>query len=150
MTSKRQRLVFVSVLAALMVAGFALLAIVLRTNLNGYQTPSDVLAQDLIVGQVLSVGGLVVPGSLQAIETPLGSRFVVADALAELQVVREGSLPDLFAEGELTQVQGPLIQLDPLTLSATKVLAKHDQFYVPVTAQRALDAVRANAPSPGS
>ena len=131
-----------------MAGGFALLATVLRANLDGYQTPGDLVDQDLTLGQVLSVGGLVVPGSLQAIDEPLGSRFVVADAVAQLQVVHEGPLPDLFAEGELTQVQGPLIQLDPLSLSATKVLAKHDQFYVPVTAQRALDEVRAQVQTP--
>ena len=142
MRSTRQRLIFVLILAALMAGGFALLATVLRGNLDGYATPADLLDRDLAVGQDLSVGGLVVAGSLQPIDDPLGSRFVISDGLAEVVVLREGTLPDLFEEGELTEVQGPILSLNPLTLSATKVLAKHDQYYVPVNAQDALDEIR--------
>ncbi len=142
MRSTQQRLFFILFLLVLIGGGFTLLATALRQNLDGYATPSDLLNRELEVGQVVSVGGLVVVGSLQAINDPLGSEFVISDGLAQIRVIRAGTLPDLFAEDELTEVQGPILSLNPLTLSATKVLAKHDQYYVPVDAQQALDGVR--------
>lgn len=142
MRSTRQRLFFILFLLVLIGGGFALLATALRQNLDGYATPSDLLTRELEVGQVVSVGGLVVPGTLQAIKDPLGSEFVISDELAQIRVIREGTLPDLFAEDELTEVQGPILSLDPLTLRATKVLAKHDQYYVPADAEAALNEVR--------
>ena len=135
MGAKGQRLLIVALLVALMAAGFLLL----RDNLDGYVTPGDLPAREIALGDYLSVGGQVVAGSLQALEAPQGSTFIITDGLAELRVVRAGSLPDLFAEGELTEVHGPIIALEPLTLRAVKVLAKHDQYYVPVSAQQALD-----------
>ena len=147
MHSTRQRLFFLLFLLVLVGSGFALLATALSKNLDGYATPSDLLQGELQVGQVVSVGGLVVPGTLQAINDPLGSTFVVGDAAAQIRVIRAGTLPDLFAENELTEVQGPILSLDPLTMNATRVLAKHDQYYVPVAAQEALDEVRAAQPN---
>ena len=126
MGGKGQRLAFLMILLVLMASGFGL-AYIFSQNLDGYATPGDLRERELEIGQRVSVGGIVLKGSLRAIDDPLGSQFVISDGIAELIVVREGSLPDLFAEGELTEVQGPITNLSPLTLSATKVLAKHDQ-----------------------
>ena len=141
MGSKAQRLTFLMILLGLMSVGFWL-AYTFSQNLDGYATPADLLDRDLEVGQNISVGGLVLQGSLMAISEPLGSQFVVGDGVTEILVIRAGNLPDLFEEGELTEVQGTITNLSPLTMNATKVLAKHDQYYVPVSAQEALDEIK--------
>ena len=142
MTRQGQRFLIIVGLVLLMSVGFGMMATILRENLNGYSTPKDLLNSELQLGDNLSVGGVVVPGTLKPIDVPLGSEFVISDGVANLRVVRAGSLPDLFAEGELTEIHGPIVDLSPLTVQATKVLAKHDQYYVPVQAQDAVNDLR--------
>lgn len=145
MRSQRQRLFLVLGLFALMALGFYLLTTVLRANLDGYRTPTELMDRSLDLGQSVSVGGMVVVGSLKPISEPVGSRFSITDCEVRIEVIREGTLPSLFAEGELTEVQGTITALSPLTLRATKVLAKHDQYYVPVNAQETLEKIRKEA-----
>jgi len=149
MSPKQQRLLVVLAFALAIAGLMVFVSTVLRDNFNGYATPTDLTQRELSLGANVSVGGVVVAGSLQAISDPLGSQFRISDGLAEILVVRPGGLPDLFAEGELTEVQGLIVSLDPLTVEATKVLAKHDQYYVPVAAQEAVEQVRAAAESGG-
>ena len=63
--------------------------------------------------------------------------FVVADTAQEVPVSYTGILPDLFREGKGVVAQGKLDGQGHFT--ATEVLAKHDENYMPPEAQHAVD-----------
>jgi cytochrome c-type biogenesis protein CcmE len=78
-------------------------------------------------GQRFRIGGLVAEGSLKRD----GERveFLVTDAAREMKVRFTGILPDLFREGQGVVAEG---RLEPdNSFSATTVLAKHDENYMP-------------------
>ena len=63
--------------------------------------------------------------------------FVVTDTVKEIPVAYTGILPDLFKEGKGAVVQGKLGADGRFT--ASEVLAKHDENYMPPAAQHAVD-----------
>ena len=138
MRSVRERLLVVLIGGAMVFGGVALLVWALRDNLDGFDLPRDLGA--VAVGDQVSIGGCVRPGSLRAISDPVGSAFVLTDGIAEIAVTRAGPMPDLFAEGELAEVSGPITGLEPLAMNGVKILAKHDQNYVPANAEAAFEA----------
>ncbi|QDP00570.1 cytochrome c maturation protein CcmE [Thalassotalea sp. PS06] len=81
------------------------------------------------VGQNIRVGGLVVVGSVKRDPETLKVSFDLIDSGPMITVQYEGILPDLFREGQGIVAQGELIE--PTTLLATEVLAKHDEEYMP-------------------
>jgi cytochrome c-type biogenesis protein CcmE len=64
-------------------------------------------------------------------------RFIVTDTAKEFPVAYKGILPDLFREGKGVVAQGKLGE-DGL-FTASEVLAKHDENYMPPEAQHAVD-----------
>ena len=79
---------------------------------------------------------MVVDGSLRRAADSLQVRFAVTDYQASVEVVYEGILPDLFAEGEGVVASGRL-GADGV-LRAHQVLAKHDEDYMPPEVAEAL------------
>ena len=74
-------------------------------------------------------------GSLQRDGTDVS--FVVTDTAQDIPVRYSGLLPDLFKEGKGVVAQGRLDAQGLMT--ASEVLAKHDENYMPPEAQHALD-----------
>jgi len=81
------------------------------------------------------IGGMVKAGSLQRDGTLVS--FVVTDTMHDMTVHYSGLLPDLFKEGKGVVAQGKLDEQGVMT--ASEVLAKHDENYMPPEAQHALD-----------
>ncbi|HWI78609.1 MAG TPA: cytochrome c maturation protein CcmE [Ramlibacter sp.] len=127
-------------LAAVGVAA-ALVLNALNSNIALYVTPSDVAAGKSPKGQAFRIGGMVKDGSVK--RDNLTVRFVVTDMVKEIPVAYTGILPDLFKEGKGAVVQGKLGPDGSFT--ASEVLAKHDENYMPPQAQAALDAARKNS-----
>jgi cytochrome c-type biogenesis protein CcmE len=136
MTPKRRRL-FILV-AALGVLGLAaLLALTaLRENIVFFYSPTELQAKAVKPGQRVRIGGLVEDGSVMRV--PGGTRlsFRITDLAQSVPVVYEGMLPDLFREGQGVVAEGAL-QADG-TFRATRVLAKHDETYMPPEVAEAL------------
>jgi len=88
------------------------------------------------------IGGLVETGSVRRQSDGLTVRFNVTDTAQTLAVVYSGILPDLFREGKGVVAQGRLNERGEFT--ASEVLAKHDENYMPPEAQHALDQASAN------
>lgn len=130
----RFKLVIFVVLGIAIASGLMLYA--LRQNIDLFYTPSEViqgkdnnLNQKPEVGQRIRVGGMVVEGSVERDPKSLKVRFDLNDIGPAITVEYEGILPDLFREGQGIVAQGVLTQ--SAVLSATEVLAKHDENYVP-------------------
>jgi len=135
MTRKRQRMIFV-LLGLLMLAGATTLVLTaFRSNLVFFFSPTDLLASPQPPGHSFRLGGLVEPGSVDKAggETV---RFRITDKKNTLLVVYRGVLPDLFREGQGVVVEGSLAADGSFT--ASSVLAKHDEKYMPPEVAAAL------------
>ncbi len=127
---------------AIVVGGLAALGIAAVLVLNAFQsnlvfffTPTQVAGGEAPKSRAFRVGGLVKQGSLQ--RSDITARFVVTDTAQDIPVTYKGILPDLFSEGKGVVAQGTLGP-DGL-FTATEVLAKHDENYMPPEAQAAVD-----------
>ena len=139
MTPRQKRLAFI---AAGMVALGLATAFVLnafRSNLVFFFTPTQVSQGEAPLNRVFRVGGLVKEGSLRRDQPVI--EFVITDTAQDIQVRYSGLLPDLFQEGKGVVAQGRLDERGQFT--ASEVLAKHDENYMPPEAQHALDKATA-------
>lgn len=107
----------------------------LNSNIALFKSPTEVAAGHYPKDQLFRIGGLVKEGSLQ--RSDIVARFVVTDTAKEIPVSYQGILPDLFSEGKGVVAQGVLGADGKFT--ATEVLAKHDENYMPPEAQAAVD-----------
>ena len=62
--------------------------------------------------------------------------FIITDFKSEINVVFSGAIPNLFAEGKGVVAEGFL--KDKNYFSATKILAKHDENYMPPEVKEAI------------
>jgi cytochrome c-type biogenesis protein CcmE len=139
MTPRQKRLAF---MAAGMVALALATAFVLnafRSNLVFFFTPTQVAQGEAPLNRVFRVGGLVKEGSLKRDQPVI--EFVITDTAKDIVVHYSGLLPDLFQEGKGVVAQGRLDERGQFT--ASEVLAKHDENYMPPEAQHALDKATA-------
>ncbi|HKB82293.1 MAG TPA: cytochrome c maturation protein CcmE [Burkholderiales bacterium] len=132
---------------ALIVAGLAILGVAVtlvlsafRSNLVFFFTPTQVVAHEAPQGRNFRIGGLVEKGSVKRQPDGLSVRFVVTDTAKSVPVSFTGILPDLFKEGKGVVAQGKLGADGVFT--ASEVLAKHDENYMPPEAADAVE--RAN------
>ena len=107
----------------------------LDSNIALYVTPSEVAAGKAPKDKAFRIGGMVKEGSIKRVDTTVS--FVVTDTVKEIPVSYTGILPDLFKEGKGAVVQGKLGADGKFT--ASEVLAKHDENYMPPAAQHAVD-----------
>lgn len=128
--------------AAMIIGGLAALGIAAFFVLNAFQsslvfffTPSQVAKGEAPTNRAFRVGGMVKTGSVQ--RDNLTVSFVVTDTVHEIPVRYTGILPDLFKEGKGVVAQGQLN--DKGLFTASEVLAKHDENYMPPEAQHAMD-----------
>ena len=124
LTPKQRRLVGIAVIAILLAGAVALVLGALRENIVFFYTPSEIPGD--IEGRQIRLGGLVKDGSVSI--AGLDSNFVVTDGEAEIAVSFDGALPSLFREGQGVVAEG---RISNGRLTASNVLAKHDETYMP-------------------
>ena len=124
LTPKQRRFLGIAAVAILLAGAMALVLGALRENIVFFYTPSEIPADS--EGRPVRLGGLVKDGSVRI--DGLESRFVVTDGTAEIAVSFDGALPSLFREGQGVVAEG---RISNGTLTASNVLAKHDETYMP-------------------
>jgi cytochrome c-type biogenesis protein CcmE len=134
---KKRGAVVAGGLAAVSVAATLVLN-ALNSNIALYVTPTEVAAGKSPKGQAFRIGGMVKEGSVK--RDNLTVHFVVTDTAKDIPVSYTGILPDLFKEGKGAVVQGKLGADGHFT--ASEVLAKHDENYMPPEAQHSLDQAK--------
>ena len=120
----------------LLVASLCLLGVGLGLTLYAFQnrivfffSPSDIAASRPASGQTIRLGGLVEAGSVAKSGDGATTNFRVTDLKNAVVVSYRGVLPDLFREGQGVVVEG---QYGPDgNFTASEVLAKHDEKYMP-------------------
>ncbi len=135
MKTRHKRIVLI--LAGLLILGgvATLVLNAFQSNLVFFFSPTQVAAGEAPKGKPFRIGGMVKEGSLQRVD--MTSHFVVTDSAKEVRVSYTGILPDLFKEGKGVVAQGKLDGSGHFT--ASEVLAKHDENYMPPEAQHAMD-----------
>ena len=107
----------------------------LEENVIYFKSPSDVQILSEIENKKIRIGGMVKEGSINIVDKKLN--FIITDYKNEISVVYSGLVPNLFAEGKGVVAEGFL--KDKSFFSATKILAKHDENYMPPEVKAALE-----------
>ena len=134
MTRRRQRLIVLSLAGGFLVLAVALVLNGLSQSVSLFYAPRE-LAQARTDGRLIRLGGLVEAGSVARQGANL--LFAVTDGQARVSVRFEGDPPDLFRENQGVVAEGRL-QPDG-SFAAERVLAKHDENYMPPEAAEALE-----------
>ena len=140
-TKRNQRIIVALAIVVLSSVTIGLIAYALSGNINLFYSPSQVAAGEAPIDRQMRVGGMVVEGSVRRASDRLETRFDVTDFVHSVTVTYDGILPDLFAEGEGVVATGKLGANGVVT--ASEVLAKHDENYMPPEVAEALE--KANA-----
>ncbi len=135
MTPRKKRFWFITVGIVVLCIAAAFVLNAFQSNLVFFFTPSQVAKGEAPRNRLFRIGGMVKDGSLKKGSDEI--EFVVTDFTNEVSVHYTGLLPDLFKEGKGVVAQGRLS--DQGLFTATEVLAKHDENYMPPEAKSAMD-----------
>jgi len=127
-------LLFVFLIATSAVIFFVLKS--LEENVVYFFSPTEIYNKaNISFDKKIRVGGLVKPNSITKGEKSIN--FIITDLKKEIIVSYEGLVPNLFAEGKGVVAEGKL--KDRKYFIAAKILAKHDENYMPPEVSKALE-----------
>ena len=138
MLSKKARSRFF-ILMFLLVLAIVVIFVVLKSleeNVVYFFSPTEIYNNENIsFNKKIRIGGLVKEGSLTNNQTLIN--FIVTDLNNEIVVSYNGLLPNLFSEGKGVVAEGKL--KDKKYFIADKILAKHDENYMPPEVSKVLE-----------
>ena len=137
MKPRSKRLALLAGAVALLVGAVALVLTAFQQNLVFFHTPTEVSEGKAPTGRTFRIGGLVEEGSIKRAADGVTVHFAITDTAKVIPVTYKGALPDLFKEGKGAVVQGVMSADGQFT--ASEVLAKHDENYMPPEAQHAIE-----------
>ena len=123
-----------SILITLILSVFLILKS-LEENVIYFKSPTEIKALLEIEKKKIRIGGMVKNSSIFFEKKEL--KFIVTDFKNEINVVYTGVIPNLFEEGKGVVAEGYL--KDRNFFIATKILAKHDENYMPPEVKAALE-----------
>ena len=130
---KLRFLFIVLVLITLILTVFLILKS-LEENVVYFQSPSEIKMLSELDNKKIRVGGMVKKDSILISANEV--KFIITDFKNEINVSYSGAIPNLFEEGKGVVAEGFL--KDRYFFSATKILAKHDENYMPPEVKEAL------------
>ena len=107
----------------------------LEENVVYFKSPSDIKTLSETDKNKIRVGGMVKKNSISIKEKKLN--FIITDFKNEINVSYSGAVPNLFSEGKGVVAEGYL--KDKSFFLAKKILAKHDENYMPPEVKAALE-----------
>ena len=128
------RLVFLALILASVILTVFLVLQSLKENVVYFQSPSEIKSLIELNKKKIRVGGMVKEQSVSINSDEVN--FIITDFKNEINVVYSGAVPNLFAEGKGVVAEGFL--KDKNYFTATKILAKHDENYMPPEVKEAL------------
>ena len=132
----KPRINFLVILLALTTLALFFVFKSLEENIVYFLSPTDIYEkQDILFKEKIRVGGLVKKNSIIKYET--STRFIITDLKNELVVSYNGILPNLFSEEKGVIAEGLL--KDKKFFIADKILAKHDENYMPPEVKKILE-----------
>ncbi len=128
------RFLFVALILITLILTAFLVLKSLEENVVYFQSPSEIKALSELDKKKIRVGGMVKKNSISINSSEL--KFVITDFKNEINVIYTGAIPNLFEEGKGVVAEGVLN--DRNFFSASKILAKHDENYMPPEVKQAL------------
>jgi len=128
------RFFFVILILTTLVLSVFLILKSLEENVVYFQSPSEIQELTEINIKKIRVGGMVKKDSI--VITSNEVNFIITDFKNELNVTYSGSIPNLFAEEKGVVAEGYI--KDRSFFVASKILAKHDENYMPPEVKEAL------------
>ena len=108
----------------------------LEENVVYFFSPTEIYNKtNISFDKKIRVGGLVKMNSISKNETSIN--FIITDLKKEIVVSYDGLVPNLFSEGKGVVAEGKL--KDKKYFIADKILAKHDENYMPPEVKKALE-----------
>ena len=132
----KSRILFLMLLLLLAAVVIFFILRSLEENIVFFLSPTEIYNKpNISFDKKIRVGGLVKEDSISKNETSIN--FIVTDLNNEIVVSYNGSVPNLFSEGKGVIVEGKL--KDKKYFVADKILAKHDENYMPPEVSKALE-----------
>ena len=129
------RLLFVVLILTTLILTTFLILKSLEENVVYFQSPTEIKSLYEIDKNKIRVGGMVKKNSIFINSNEVN--FVITDFENEINVTYSGAVPNLFAEGKGVVAEGYL--KDRSFFIAEKILAKHDENYMPPEVKKAID-----------
>ena len=137
LTKKVKSRIFLLLASIILVA--LVIFVVLRSleeNVVYFFSPSEIYNKtNITFDKKIRIGGLVKENSISKNNTSIN--FIITDLKKEIVVSYNGILPNLFSEGKGVVAEGNL--KDKKYFIADKILAKHDENYMPPEVSKALE-----------
>ena len=132
----KSRIFFLFFLSILAVAIIFFTLKALEENVVYFFSPTEIYNKtDISFDKKIRIGGLVKTNSINKNETSIN--FIITDLKKEILVSYNGLVPNLFSEGKGVVAEGKL--KDKKYFIADKILAKHDENYMPPEVKKALE-----------
>lgn len=128
------RIIFLALILASVILTVFLVLQSLKENVVYFQSPSEIKSLIELNEKKIRVGGMVKEQSVFINSDKVN--FIITDFKNEINVVFSGAVPNLFAEGKGVVAEGFL--KDKNYFTATKILAKHDENYMPPEVKEAI------------
>ena len=129
------RFLFVFLILTILSLSIFLILKSLEENVVYFKSPTEIRNLTEIDKKRIRIGGMVKKESILMDEKKMN--FVVTDFKNEINVIYSGAIPNLFSEGKGVVAEGYL--KDRNLFLATKILAKHDENYMPPEVKKALE-----------
>ena len=129
------RILFLFLVVASVILSVYLVLKSLEENVVYFLSPTEIKNLTAINQKRIRIGGMVKERSIIIKSDKIN--FIVTDFKNEINVSYSGSVPNLFAEGKGVVAEGYL--KDRSYFSAVKILAKHDENYMPPEVKEALE-----------
>jgi cytochrome c-type biogenesis protein CcmE len=129
------RFVFILSIITILILSVFLILKSLEENVVYFQSPSEIKAIGELERKKIRVGGMVKKNSISVEKKEV--KFIITDFKNEINVTYSGVVPNLFSEGKGVVAEGYL--KDRNFFLATKILAKHDENYMPPEVKAALE-----------
>ena len=128
------RVLFLTLILASVILAVFLILQSLKENVVYFQSPSEIKSLIELNKKKIRVGGMVKEQSVFINSNEVN--FIITDFKNEINVIYSGAVPNLFAEGKGVVAEGFL--KDKNYFKATKILAKHDENYMPPEVKEAI------------
>ena len=128
------RILFLFLVLASIILSVYLILKSLEENVVYFLSPTEIKNLTEINSNKIRIGGMVKIKSIIIKSEEIN--FIITDFKNEINVSYSGSVPNLFAEGKGVVAEGYL--KDRSYFNAVKILAKHDENYMPPEVKEAI------------
>ena len=129
------RFLFVVIILITLILTVFLVLKSLEDNVIYFKSPSEIKISSELDKKKIRIGGMVKKDSISFSSNEVS--FVITDFKNEINVIYNGAIPNLFEEEKGVVAEGFL--KDRNFFTATKILAKHDENYMPPEVKAALE-----------